>query len=136
MPHQNMNLMEQSPVVTGSGYHKKSKKKSSLSSQGNKQNSHSMCQFHSKPHVAFCIIHNELVCEECCDMSHHRDHNNQILLLKAAAQNFIQNVDKKLDQMVHNRMMIANCEKFNLRQTIRHTIIDFFDELRTQLDEL
>mmetsp|Transcript_5057 Transcript_5057/g.7629 ORF Transcript_5057/g.7629 Transcript_5057/m.7629 type:complete len:92 (+) Transcript_5057:618-893(+) len=91
MPHQNMNMMEQNvyPVVTGSGHHKKSKKKSSLSSQGNKQSSHTMCQFHSKPHVAFCIIHNELVCEECCDLSHHRDHNNQILLLKAAAQNFI-----------------------------------------------
>ena len=35
------------------------------------------------------VVENELVCEECCDLSHHRDHNNQILLLKAAAQNFI-----------------------------------------------
>lgn len=23
------------------------------------------CQYHMKPYVAFCIIHNELVCEEC-----------------------------------------------------------------------
>ena len=38
--------------------------------------------------------------------------------------------------MVHNRMMIANCEKFNLRSTIRSTINDFFDELRNHLDEL
>ena len=45
-------------------------------------------------------------------------------------------MDKKLDQMVHNRMMIANCEKFNLRQTIRSTINGFFDELRNHLDEL
>jgi hypothetical protein len=56
-----------------------------------------MCPYHLKHYVAFCGIHNELVCEECCDLSHHRDHNNQILLLKAAAQNFIQNVDKKLE---------------------------------------
>lgn len=63
-------------------------------------NSQQVCPYHLKQYVAFCIIHNELVCEECCDLSHHRDHNNQILLLKAAAQNFIQNVDKKLDQMV------------------------------------
>lgn len=89
-----------------------------------------------KPFVAFCIIHNELVCEECCDLSHHRDHNNQILLLKAAAQNFIQNVDKKLDQMTNNRLMIANCEKFNLRHSIRWTINDFFDEMRSHIDEL
>ena len=33
-------------------------------------------------------------------------------------------------------MMIANCEKFNLRHSIRHTINDFFDELRTHIDEL
>jgi len=94
------------------------------------------CQYHGKPYVAFCIIHNELVCEECCDLSHHRDHNNQILLLKAAAQNFIQNVDKKLDHMIQNRSLIANCEKFNLRYSIRNTINDFFDEMRAHIDEL
>ena len=33
-------------------------------------------------------------------------------------------------------MAIANCEKFNLRHSIRHTINDFFDELRTHIDEL
>ena len=45
-------------------------------------------------------------------------------------------MDKKLDQMTQNRMAIANCEKFNLRHSIRHTINDFFDELRTHIDEL
>jgi hypothetical protein len=94
------------------------------------------CQYHMKPYVAFCCIHNELVCEDCCDLSHHRDHNNQILLLKAAAQNFIQNVDKKLDHMIQNRSLIANCEKFNLRYSIRNTINDFFDEMRAHIDEL
>jgi hypothetical protein len=33
-------------------------------------------------------------------------------------------------------MMIVNCEKFNLRHSIRNTINDFFDELRTHIDEL
>lgn len=86
--------------------------------------------------MAFCIIHKELVCEECCDLSHHRDHNNQILLLKAAAQNFILTVDKKMDALVENRVKIGNCENFNLRTSIRATILDFFEEMRLQLDEL
>jgi hypothetical protein len=51
------------------------------------------CQYHHKKFVAFCQYHCELVCEECCDLTHHRDHNNQILLLKAAAQNFLQTID-------------------------------------------
>jgi hypothetical protein len=38
--------------------------------------------------------------------------------------------------MVANRSQIANCEKFNLRTSIRSTINDFFDEMRTHLDEL
>ena len=88
---------------------KSSSKQHGPSSGGNKahggggshiQNHTSICPYHLKQYVAFCIIHNELVCEECCDLSHHRDHNNQILLLKAAAQNFIQGIDRKLDQMV------------------------------------
>ena len=56
--------------------------------------------------------------------------------MKAAAQNFIQGIDKKLDQLVINRASIANCEQFNLRQTVRSTINDFFDELRHHLDDL
>ncbi len=32
--------------------------------------------------------------------------------------------------------MIANCEKFNLRHTIRSTINDFFDEMRSHIDDL
>ena len=104
--------------------------------EAQKQVSHQVCPYHLKPYVAFCVIHNELVCEECCDLSHHRDHNNQILLLKAAAQNFIQSVDKKLDTLVQNRSQIANCEKFNLRHSIRGTINDFFDDLRNHIDEL
>jgi hypothetical protein len=50
--------------------------------------------------VAFCSLHSELVCEECCDLSHHRDHNNQILLLKAAAQNFLQAIDQRTSQLM------------------------------------
>jgi hypothetical protein len=75
----------------------------SKSGGGGSSGSSQVCPYHLKQYVAFCIIHNELVCEECCDLSHHRDHNNQILLLKAAAQNFIQKVDTKLDAMVQNR---------------------------------
>lgn len=54
---------------------------------------HQACPYHLKNYVAYCILHNELVCEECCDLSHHRDHNNQILLLKAAAQNYLIEID-------------------------------------------
>jgi len=32
--------------------------------------------------------------------------------------------------------LIANCEKFNLRYSIRNTINDFFDEMRNHIDEL
>ena len=32
--------------------------------------------------------------------------------------------------------MIAGCEKFNLRHTIRLTINDFFDEMRSHIDDL
>jgi predicted solute-binding protein len=46
------------------------------------------------------------------------------------------NVDRKMDQLLQNRIMIANCEKFNLRHTVRQTINDFFDELRHHLDDL
>ena len=46
------------------------------------------------------------------------------------------NIDKKTDHLVQNRIMIANCEKFNLRNSIRGTINDFFDELRQQIDDL
>ena len=38
--------------------------------------------------------------------------------------------------MVQNRSQIANCEKFNLRYNIRSTINDFFDDLRSHIDEL
>ena len=54
----------------------------------------------SKGKLVYDEENNELVCEECCDLSHHRDHQNQILLLKAAASNFIVDVDKKLDNLV------------------------------------
>jgi hypothetical protein len=41
-------------------------------------------------------MHKELVCEDCCDLSHHKDHNNQIAFLKAAASNFISEIDYKI----------------------------------------
>jgi hypothetical protein len=81
-------------------------------------------------------MHNELVCEECCDLSHHRDHNNQILLLKAAAQNFLQDIDERTSSLLNCRQQIATCEKFNLKNQLRKSIIDFFDSLREQLDLL
>ena len=37
---------------------------------------------------------------------------------------------------MQNRAAIANCEKFNLRYSIRSTINDFFDEMRKHIDEL
>jgi hypothetical protein len=56
------------------------------------------CPYHQKGFVAYCMMHKELMCEECCDLSHHKDHNNQILLLKAAAQSFLKDVDFRLGE--------------------------------------
>lgn len=42
------------------------------------------------------MVHKELICDECCDLSNHKDHNNQILLLRAAASNFLSEVDLRL----------------------------------------
>jgi hypothetical protein len=87
LPHQHVPVGD--PVQQSQVYVSK-KSKSSKKHSGNGQGKQSsVCPYHLKNYVAFCSIHNELVCEECCDLSHHRDHNNQILLLKAAAQNFI-----------------------------------------------
>lgn len=86
-----------------------------------------------KPFVAFCSLHNELVCEECCDLSHHRDHNNQILLLKAAASNFLQEIDQRTSSLIQSRLQISHCEKFNLKNQLRKSILDFFDGLHEQL---
>lgn len=76
------------------------------------------------------------MCEECCDLSHHKDHNNQILLLKAAAQNFLSEVDFQLGKVVEQRVSIQKCEGFNLKNTIRKQIIDFFDTLKKQLEDM
>jgi hypothetical protein len=46
------------------------------------------------------MMHKELMCEECCDLSHHKDHNTQILLLKAAAQSFLKDVDARLTDVL------------------------------------
>ena len=62
-----------------------------------------ICPYHHKKYVAFCSLHSELICEECCDLSHHRDHNNKILLLKAAAQNFIQVIDQRVSGLLKAR---------------------------------
>jgi len=35
-----------------------------------------ICPYHMKNFVAYCMMHKELMCEECCDLSHHKDHNN------------------------------------------------------------
>jgi hypothetical protein len=40
------------------------------------------------------------MCEECCDLAHYKDHNTQILLLKAAAQSFLKDVDLRLNEVM------------------------------------
>lgn len=95
-----------------------------------------LCPYHGRNYVAYCQLHNELVCEECCDLSHHRDHNNQILLLKAAAQNFLQDIDERTSNLLQSRQQIAQCEKFNLKNQLRKSIINFFDSLHEQLEQL
>ena len=58
------------------------------------------CPYHYKNYVAYCMLHKELMCEECCDLAHHKDHNTQILLLKAAAQSFLKDVDLRLNEVM------------------------------------
>jgi len=65
------------------------------------------------------LLHKELVCEECCDLSHHKDHNNQILLLKAAASNFLGGVEQQLDSLVKNRQTLTQFKDFNIKKQIR-----------------
>ena len=97
---------------------------------------HQACPYHLKNYVAYCILHSELVCEECCDLSHHRDHNNQILLLKAAAQNYLIEIDQKQASLAGSRNHIQSCENFNLKNSLRKSIIEFFDSLHKQIDVL
>ena len=49
------------------------------------KNINDACEYHAKPLVAYCVVHEELVCEDCTDSEFHQNHNDQILLLKAAA---------------------------------------------------
>lgn len=74
-----------------------------MQSQLNQKLEKNLCPYHGRYYVAYCSMHNELVCEECCDLSHHRDHNNQILLLKAAAQNFLQDIDERTSNLLNCR---------------------------------
>ena len=69
-------------------------------------------------------------------MSHHKDHNNQILLLKAAASNFLQDIDERTTNLIQSRVQIAQCEKFNLKNQLRKSIIDFFDSMHEQIEAL
>jgi hypothetical protein len=41
-----------------------------------------------------------------------------------------------MDKLVQTRANIAKCEKFSLRNQIRSTVNDFFDEMRAELDKL
>jgi len=76
------------------------------------------------------MMHKELMCEECCDLSHHKDHNNQILLLKAAAQNFLGDVDYQLSQLLLQKVNVQKCEGFNIKCEIRKQIMDFFSDIK------
>ena len=96
----------------------------------------SLCEYHNKPLVAFCIIHNELVCEDCTESSYHRDHNNQILLLKAAAQNIIFKIEERLSEIYKNKNFLLSCCSFKLKKNLRSSIIKFFDYLREQISVL
>lgn len=77
------------------------------------------------------------MCEECCDLSHHKDHNNQILLLKAAAQSFLKDVDSKLNDVLQSqKVQLMKCQDFNLRTEIRKQLIGFFDGLKSQIETM
>lgn len=60
------------------------------------------CELHKMPYVAFCAVHQELVCEDCTDSDKHIDHNDKILLLKAAAQDIINKITLMTNQLFNN----------------------------------
>jgi len=35
-----------------------------------------ICEYHGRNLVAYCVVHEELVCEECTDSEFHKDHND------------------------------------------------------------
>lgn len=77
------------------------------------------------------------MCEECCDLAHHKDHNTQILLLKAAAQSFLKDVDLRLNEVMQSqKVSLMKCSDFNLRTEIRKQLIGFFDGLKSQIEQL
>jgi hypothetical protein len=83
------------------------------------------------------MMHKELMCEECCDLAHHKDHNTQILLLKAAAQSFLKEVDQRLNDVLQSqKVSLMKCADFNLRTEIRKQLIGFFDGLKLQIESL
>jgi hypothetical protein len=83
------------------------------------------------------MMHKELMCEECCDLAHHKDHNTQILLLKAAAQSFLKDVDQRLNDVLQSqKVSLMKCSDFNLRTEIRKQLIGFFDGLKLQIESL
>jgi hypothetical protein len=59
------------------------------------------------PYVAFCVVHQELVCEDCTDSNKHIDHSDKILLLKAAAQDIINKVSLMTNQLFDNEDFLS-----------------------------
>lgn len=76
------------------------------------KNLNDVCEYHGKNLVAYCVVHEELVCEECTDSEYHKDHNDQILLLKAAAQNIVTKISNMTNDIFNSNEFLKTCSDF------------------------
>ena len=95
-----------------------------------------LCEVHKLPYVAYCAIHQELVCEDCTDSDKHIDHNDKILLLKAAAQDIINKVTNVTNDLLQNDEFLNMCSNFKLKSNFRKMIMEFFEYLHEKLREI
>lgn len=95
-----------------------------------------ICDIHKMPYVAFCAVHQELVCEDCTDSEKHIEHNDKILLLKAAALDIINKISIMTKQLSNNDKVLSTCLDFKLKQSFRKMISEFFEYLHEKLREL
>ena len=95
-----------------------------------------MWETHKLPYVAFWAVHEELVCEDWTDSTKHVDHNDKILLLKAAAQDVINKISIMINQMLKNDEFLSECTNLKLKKSFRDMISQFFETIHEKLREI
>ena len=95
-----------------------------------------LCEVHKLPFVAFWAVHEELVCEDWTESTKHVDHNDKILLLKAAAQDIINKISNMINQMLKNDEFLNEWSNLKLKKSFRDMISQFFESIHEKLREL